>query len=168
MLRRCLVAASLALFASGAHAQQAPVQWGDILIYQAEVLDEVMPDEHALGEYIDRLQAVLEREALADTSARSAGVLFVALAPDGRHRVWLLDTTSLSPQARDRWEAAVSAAPGIPTPGYFLFGLSFGVGVPAHQSDGVPPIPAEWEAQIPAGGAMLDNAFIGRVWPRSR
>ena len=28
-----------------------------------------------------------------------------------------------------------------------------------------PPIPPEWEAQIPPGGVMLDDDFISRVWP---
>jgi hypothetical protein len=168
MLRRSLLAAAPALlFATQASAQAAPINWGSILIYQAEILEQVMPQEQALMEYIDRLQAAAEGQARADVTMRSAGVMFVALAPDGRHQVWLLETTGrLLPNTRERWESALSAVPGVPTPGYFLFGIAFGAGgAAAYEAGGAPPIPAAWEAQIPAGGAMLDNAFIARVWP---
>lgn len=168
MLRRSLFAAAPALlFAGQAHAQAAPIEWGSILIYQAEQLERIMPSEDVLMQYIDRLQAAAETQARADASMRSSGVLFVALAPDGRHRVWLLTTAGrVLPPARERWEETLSAVPGVQSPGYFLFGLSFGAGgSPVYEAGGAPPIPEEWEAQIPAGGADLDSAFIARVWP---
>jgi hypothetical protein len=167
MLRRSVVAAPSLLFVPQAHAQGAPINWGSILIYQAEILDQVMPNEQALSEYIRRLHIAAEREAHADTGLRSAGVLFVALSPDGRHRVWILATSDrFHPDTRSRWENALSAVPALTPPGYFLFGLAFGVGGEApHQGGNSPPIPAEWEAQIPPGGTMLDDSFIGRVWP---
>lgn len=173
MLRRCFLAlASLLLTTMPAHAQAneaAPVEWGSVLIYQAEILDTVLPDEAQLSGYIDRLQAAAEAQA-QNSSLRGAGVLFVALAPDGRARVWLLPTSgAVLPNVSEQWEDALSAVQGMPVQHYFVFGLAFGTrGMAAYQAFGVPPIPADWEAQIPPGGVTLDDAFIARAWPAGR
>lgn len=168
MLRRSFVAIASLLFAAlPTHANATtPVEWGSILVYQAEILETVLPNEDELGEYIDRLQETAESQAQG-SSVRAAGVLFVALAPDGRKRVWLLPTSGVVlPDVIEQWEEALSAVEGMPVRHYFVFGLSFGVGgVRAYQAFGAPPIPADWEARIPPDGAMLDDAFISRAWP---
>lgn len=170
MLRRsffALAALFIAALPARAHANEAaPVDWGSVLIYQGEIIEAVLPDETLLGAYIDRLQAAAETQARA-SSLRAAGVLFVALAPDGRTRVWMLPTSGrVLPNVTEQWEEALSAVEGLPVRRHFLFGLSFGIGgVAAYEAGGAPPIPADWEAAIPAEGALLDDAFISRVWP---
>jgi hypothetical protein len=168
MLRRALVAAAPGLvIATRARAAQTPIAWGSILIYQAEILESVLPDGHALSDYIRRLKGAAEQQAQAEPSVRTAGVVFVAVAPSGRAQAWLLGVASGMPAtSRERWERALNAIDAISAPGHFLFGLAFGAGgAQPYESDGPPPIPPEWEAQIPPSGVMLDDAFISRVWP---
>ena len=166
MLRRTLIAAAPLLMATPAAASQHPIEWGSILIYQAELLDRVFPDDQALSSYTRRLMSAAEQQARAEPSVRTAGVVFVAIAPSGRAQVWLLATDSgMSASVRERWERSLNAVTAISAPGHFLFGLAFGAGgARPHESNGPPPIPPEWEAQIPPGGVMLDDAFISRVW----
>jgi hypothetical protein len=164
--RRALIVSLLA--AGPAAAQPAPVQWGNILIYQAEILDRVFPNEERLSDYINRLESAATRGfGAAPAQPGVSGVLFVAVKPGGRARVWVLTTSgSLAPDLRARLEQSLSALPPVDVRGGFLFGMSFGAwGAAPYESNSSPPIPAEWEAQIPPQGVMLDDAFIERVWP---
>jgi hypothetical protein len=167
VLRRALIL--MFVFAAPAAAQPAPtLQWGDILIYQAEILDRVFPNEDQFSAYVGRLEgAATTGFGELPPQPPVAGVLFVAVKPGGRARVWVLPTSgSIAPDMRVRLERTLAATPAVEVRGGFLFAMSFGAwGAAPYQSTGAPPIPAEWAAQIPPQGVSLDDAFIDRVWP---
>lgn len=169
MLRLTLAAllAPLALWAAPASAQQAlAVRWGDILIYQAESLDAAALDETELAAYAHRLEAVAAGVFQAQP-ADVSGILFVAVKPGGRSRVWVLGDNGATPPAlKAQLEQSLSAIAPLSVRRDFLFGLTFSAGVARPYTAPNPaPIPSEWEAQIPPEGVMLDDAFIDRVWP---
>lgn len=161
------IALVAALLAPGEAPAQTPnVRWGSIEIYQAEILNDVMPDEHWLANYMDRLQAVAEK-ALGDAHVDAAGLIFVAIRPNGHARVWLLDDNgAVSPELRASLEQSLSAVAPISVRHDFVFGLCFSSGrAAAYVAPNPPPISSGWTAQIPPEGAMRDDAFINRVWP---
>jgi hypothetical protein len=168
MLRLAL-AALFAVWAGAApaSAQQTPaVRWGDILIYQAQILDAVAPSETELAAYAERLEAAAT-SAFQAQPADISGVLFVAVKPGGRARVWVLGDNGAAPPAlRTRLEESLSAIAPLNVRRDFLFGLTFSAGIATpYVAPDPAPIPREWEAQIPPEGVMLDDAFIDRVWP---
>jgi hypothetical protein len=162
--------ALILLFATAlpAAAQPHALRWGDIVVYQGEILDGVFPDAEELSGYIQRLEeAATDGFDSAPTQAGVTGVLFVAVRPSGRARVWVLPTNgSMTTELQTRLEQRLSALTPVRVRGAFLFGLTFGAwGAAPFAVMGAPPIPAAWEAQIPPEGVILDDAFINRVWP---
>ena len=168
-MRKVITSALFVLFATMAPASAQPVpalKWGSILIYQAELLDDVFPNENELTAYMHRLENAASNAFEAQPSNVS-GVIFVAVKPDRRARVWILGDGGQTPAAlKARLESGLGEIEPIRVRHDFLFGLTFNAGSAApFAAPGPPPIPPEWEAQIPPQGTMLDDAFIDRVWP---
>ncbi len=171
-MNRLLVLLAPLLFSisPSAAAQEKPAfETTSLTVYQAEILETVMPDVDQLTGYLDRLQDVAkQRFAAVKGQPGVSGSIVIAVKPGGKRRIWVMSPASIAPAIRSSIEAALMAQPqSMDLKGVFLIAINFDAwGGGENWPPNAPgPLPPEWERQIPPEGVMLDDAFLLKVWP---